>query len=77
MDLRIERYLAEQFNISQRPIQFTGQDRLKIDLIHKSVIKFNPQYVGTDDINRRYAIDFVSHILLAQRRDWLWQRPGN
>ncbi len=61
VNLRIDPHLSEQFNIAKRPIQFTCQDGLEINLIYQTVIKCHTQLIWPDDLKGRNAVDLVFH----------------
>jgi hypothetical protein len=60
--------LIEQPHVSERGIQFTGQDRLKVDGLNRSVVELNPQRIRHQDFEADYAMDGMAHriILAAQ-----------
>src|SRR6185369_7690700 len=61
MNLRINSNLVEEFQIAQRPEQFTCQYRLKINDLFRFVIKSDPESVGRKNSERLNAIDAVLH----------------
>jgi hypothetical protein len=68
--LKIDADSVEQHHISERRILFTGQDRLEVDGLSRSVLEVDPQSAGRHNLEINYAMDGMAHtIILAAQSD--------
>jgi hypothetical protein len=58
---RIDSDPIEQSLIAQRTVQFSPQNRLKIDYLFRSIVKHNAQGVWSDDLKIPDAAYLVHH----------------
>jgi len=61
VNFRIDANLIEQRQVTERPIEFAGQDRVKVNSLLRVVVKAHAQDVGCDDLECLNSIDGMNH----------------